>query len=92
MKQTLHDFSFLYNYVPIKCENISAMNVSIILVQHVKAKLIEIKHCFLRDHAQKHDITLGFVSTNYQLVDIFIKTLNKDSFITNKRELDLIKT
>ena len=89
MKQTLHDFSFLYNYVPIKCENISAMNVSL---GHVRTKLIEIKHYFLWDHTQKHDITLGFVSTNYQLVDIFIKTLNKDSFITNKRELDLIKT
>nr|CAN71981.1 hypothetical protein VITISV_006630 [Vitis vinifera] len=40
-------------------------------------KHIEIRHHFLRDHAQKGDITLDFVSTKDQFVDIFTKPLSE---------------
>ena len=63
MKQTLSDFDLSFEHVPINCDNTSAIIISKNLVQHYKTKHIEMKHYFLRDHAQKGDITLEFVST-----------------------------
>ena len=58
MKQTLSDFNFSFEHVPIKCDNTSTINVSKHHVQHSKTKHLEIRHHFLRDYAQKGDITL----------------------------------
>ena len=44
-------------------------------MQHSRTKHIEIRHHFLRDHAQKGDITLEFVSTKDQFTNIFTKPL-----------------
>ncbi|KAL6313883.1 hypothetical protein AAG906_010302 [Vitis piasezkii] len=60
IKQTLSDFNLSFEHVPIKCDNTSAINISKNLVQHFRTKHIEIRHHFLRDHAQKGDITLEF--------------------------------
>ena len=43
-------------------------------MQHSKTKHIDIRHHFLRDHEQKGDITLEFVSTKDQLADNFYIT------------------
>ena len=49
-------------------------------MQHFRTKHIEIRHHFLRDHAQKGDMALEFVSTKYQLADIFTKPLSEEQF------------
>ena len=90
MKQTLSDFDLSFEHVPIKCDNNSAINISKNLVQHSKTKHIEIRDHFLRDHAQKSGITLEFVSTKYQLVDIFTKPLSEEQFIDIRRQLGVI--
>ena len=77
MKQTLSDFDLSFENVPIKCDNTSVISISKNLVQHSRTKHIEIKHHFLRDHAQKSDITLEFVSIKDQLSDIFTKPLSE---------------
>ena len=77
MKQILSDLELSFEHVPIKFDNTSVINISKNLVQHSKTKHIEIKHHFLREHAQKCDITLEFVSTKYQLTDIFTKPLSE---------------
>ena len=46
-------------------------------MQHSRTNHIEIRHHFFRDHAQKGDITLEFVSVKDQLVDIFTKPLSE---------------
>ena len=62
MKQTLSDFDLSFEHVPINCDNTSAINISKNPVQHSRTKHIEIRHHFLKNHAQKGDITLEFVS------------------------------
>ena len=56
-------------------------------MQHSRIKHIEIRHHFLRDHGQKGDITLEFVSTKYQLADIFTKPLSEEQFVDIRRQL-----
>ena len=59
-------------------------------MQHSGTKHIEIRHHFLRDHAQKGDITLEFESTKDQLVDIFTKPLSEEQFVDIRRQLGVI--
>ena len=59
-------------------------------MQHFRTKNIEIRHHFLKDHAQKGDITLEFVSTKYQLVNIFTKLLSEEQFVDIRRQLGMI--
>ena len=77
-------------HVPIKCDHTSVINISKNTVQHSRTKHIEIKHHFLRDHAQKGDITLEFVSTQDQLANIFTKPLSEEQFVDIRRQLGVI--
>ena len=90
MKQTLSDFDLSFEHVPIKCDNTSVISISKNLMQHSRTKHIEIRHHFLRDHAQKGDITLEFVSTKDQLVDIFTKPLSEEKFVDIRRQLGVV--
>ena len=54
--------------------------------QHSKTKHIEIRYHFLRDHFEKGDIDIDYVSTDLQLADIFTKPLDLldfPSFVVN---------
>ena len=59
-------------------------------MQHSRTNHIGIRHHFLIDHAQKGDITLEFVSTKYQLADIFTKHLSEEKFVDIRRQLGVI--
>ena len=54
-------------------------------MQHSRTKSIDIRHHFLRDHTQKDDITLEFVSTKDQLANIFTKPLSEEQFVDIRR-------
>jgi heat shock protein HspQ len=47
------------------------------LVEHSRTKHIHIWYHFLRDHQQKGDIKIAYVSTHNQLADIFTKPLDE---------------
>ena len=59
-------------------------------MQHSRTKHIKIGHHFLKDHAQKGDITLEFISTKDQLADIFTKPLSEEQFVDIRRQLGVI--
>ena len=90
MKQTLSDLDLSFECAPIKCDNTSAISILKNHVQHSRTKHIEIRHHFLRDHAQKGDITLEFVSTKDQLADILTKPLSEEIFFDIRRQLWVI--
>ena len=90
MKQTLSDFDLSFEHVPVKCDNTSAISISKNPMQHSRTKNIDIRHHFLRDHVQKGDITLEFVSTKDQLADIFTKPLSEEQFVDIRRQLGVI--
>ena len=59
---------------------------------HSRTKHIEVRHHFLTDHVQNQEISLEFVPTKLQLVDIFIKPLPQERFDFIQRELGIINT
>ena len=57
---------------------------------HSKIKHIHIHHDFIRDHVQRDDISLKFIQTNLQLINIFTKPLNGKWFIFIRIELGML--
>nr|GEZ54276.1 hypothetical protein [Tanacetum cinerariifolium] len=49
-------------------------------VQHSRSKHIDIRHHFIREQIEKVVVELYFVTTDYQLADIFTKVLPKERF------------
>ena len=90
MKQILKDYGVNLDQIPILCDNTSAINLSKNPIQHLRTKDIEIRHHFLRDHVQKGDVVIKFVSTENQLVNIFTKPLSKEHFIKIRHELGMM--
>jgi hypothetical protein len=77
MRQTLRDFGYNLSKVPLLCDNESAICMADNPVEHSRTKHIDIRHHFLRDHQQKGDIEVFYVSTENQLADIFTKPLDE---------------
>ncbi|GKB89221.1 retrovirus-related pol polyprotein from transposon TNT 1-94 [Tanacetum coccineum] len=75
-------------WMPIFCDNTSAIAISNNPVLHSRTKHIDIRYHFIRDHILKGDIKLHFVPTDLQLVDIFTKPLVEPSFTRLVAELE----
>jgi hypothetical protein len=59
-------------------------------VEHSGTKHIDIWYYFLRDHQQRGDIEIAYVSTHNQLVDIFTKPLDEKTFSKLRNELNVL--
>jgi hypothetical protein len=77
MQQTLKDYGYIINQVPLLCDNESDTKISYNPCEHSRTKHIDTRHHFLRDHAIKGDIVISHVGTNDQLADIFTKSLDE---------------
>ena len=92
MQQTLRDYGVSLSKTPILCDNTSAISLSKNPIQHFRTKYIEIRYHFIRDHVQKGDICLDFVSTENQLADIFTKPLGGERFCKLRGELGIMES
>nr|GEU32618.1 hypothetical protein [Tanacetum cinerariifolium] len=70
MRTQLMDYGFFYDKVPIYCDSKSA-----IAIQHTRTKHIDVRYHFIKDHVEKGTIELYFVGTEFQLADLFTKSL-----------------
>jgi hypothetical protein len=59
-------------------------------VEHSHIKHIDIWYHFLRDHQQRGDIEIDYVSTHNQLADIFTKPLDEKTFSKVRNELNVL--
>nr|GEX60614.1 retrovirus-related Pol polyprotein from transposon TNT 1-94 [Tanacetum cinerariifolium]GEX63333.1 retrovirus-related Pol polyprotein from transposon TNT 1-94 [Tanacetum cinerariifolium] len=76
----LTDYGFFYDKVPIYCNSKSAMAFSCNRTQHSRIKHIDVRCHFIKDHVEKGTIELYFVGTEYQLADLFTKSLPEARF------------
>jgi hypothetical protein len=90
MRQTLRDYGYKLNKVPLLCDNESAIHMADNAVEHNRTKHIGIQYRFLRDHSQRGDIVIDHVSTHKQLVNIFTKPLDEIRFYELRSELNVL--
>ncbi|GJZ51060.1 retrovirus-related pol polyprotein from transposon TNT 1-94 [Tanacetum coccineum] len=80
MRSQLSDYGFAFNKIPLYCDNRSAIALCCNNVQHSRSKHIDIRHHFIREQVEKGVVELYFVTTDYQLADIFTKALPRERF------------
>ncbi|GKE43317.1 retrovirus-related pol polyprotein from transposon TNT 1-94 [Tanacetum coccineum] len=80
MRTQLTDYGFFYDKVPIYCDLKSAIAISCNPVQHTRTKHIDVRYYFIKNHVEKGTIELYFVGTEYQLADLFTKSLPEARF------------
>jgi hypothetical protein len=90
MRQTLRDYGYKLSKVLLLCDNESAIRMADNPVEHSRTKHIDIRYHFLRDHQQKGDIEIAYVSTHNQLPDIFTKHLDEKTFTKLRNELNIL--
>ncbi|GJS48068.1 retrovirus-related pol polyprotein from transposon TNT 1-94 [Tanacetum coccineum] len=80
MRPQLTDYGFAFNNIHLYCDNISAIALCCNNVQHFWSKHIDIHHHFIREQVESGVVELYFVTTEYQLADIFTKALPRERF------------
>ncbi|GJR73254.1 retrovirus-related pol polyprotein from transposon TNT 1-94 [Tanacetum coccineum] len=80
MRSQLTDYGFVFNKIPLYCNNRSVIALCCNNVQHSQSKHIDIRHHFIREQVEKGVVELYFVATDYQLTDIFTKALPRERF------------
>jgi hypothetical protein len=88
MRQTLRNYDYKLRRVPLLCDNESAIRMVDNPVEHSCTKHIDIRYHFLKDHQQRGDIEIAYVSTKEQLVDTFTKPLDEKTFSKLRNELN----
>nr|GEU52786.1 hypothetical protein [Tanacetum cinerariifolium] len=78
MSSQLTDYGFAFNKIPLYCDNRNAIVLCCNNVQHSRSKHIDIRHHFIREQVKNSVVELYFVTTDYQLADIFTKALPRE--------------
>ncbi|GJR81497.1 hypothetical protein Tco_0152282, partial [Tanacetum coccineum] len=80
MRSQLTDYGFKFNKIPLYCDNKSVIALCCNNVQHSRAKHIDIRYHFIKEQVENGIVELYFVRTEYQLADIFTKSLPRGRF------------
>ncbi|GJU83455.1 copia protein [Tanacetum coccineum] len=82
----LTDYGLGFNKISMYCDNKSTIALCCNDVQHSRSKHIDIRFHFIKEHVENGMIELYFVNTEYQLADIFTKSLAREriGFLINK--------
>nr|GEV51655.1 retrovirus-related Pol polyprotein from transposon TNT 1-94 [Tanacetum cinerariifolium] len=76
----LKDYGLNYKKIPLYCDFQSAIVISCNPVQHSRTKYINTRCHFIKEQVENGIIELYFVKTEYQLADMFTKSLLEDRF------------
>jgi hypothetical protein len=86
------DYSYKLSKVPLLCDNESAIRMADNPVEYSRTKHIYIRYHFMRDHQQRGDVEIAYVSTKEQLADIFNKPLDEKTFSKLRNELNILNS
>ncbi|GJT20692.1 retrovirus-related pol polyprotein from transposon TNT 1-94 [Tanacetum coccineum] len=86
MRSQLTDYGLGFNKIPMYYDNKSVIALCCNNVQHSRSKHVDIIFYFINEHVENGAIELYFVNTEYQLADIFTKSLCREriEFLINK--------
>ncbi|GKA89657.1 retrovirus-related pol polyprotein from transposon TNT 1-94 [Tanacetum coccineum] len=86
MRSQITNYGLGFNKIPMYCDNKSAIALCYNNVQHCRSKHIDIRFHFIKEQVENGVVELYFVNTEYQLADIFTKSLGREriEFLINK--------
>nr|GEZ48262.1 hypothetical protein [Tanacetum cinerariifolium] len=74
------DYGFYFDKIPMYYDSKAVIAISCNPVQHSRTKHIDVRYHFIKEKAEKGIVELFFVGTEYQLADLFTKSLSKYRF------------
>lgn len=77
----LLDYDLLYELVSIICDNTSIISIYMYTVHHSKAKHINIKHHFIRDHVENREFVLNLFILKIRLITFLQNLRGKVLFL-----------
>ncbi|GJQ95811.1 hypothetical protein Tco_0006950 [Tanacetum coccineum] len=81
MRSQLTDYGFVFNKIPLYCDNRSAIGgYACNICPALSGPAHFIRTPFIREQVEKGVVELYFVTTDYQLADIFTKALPRERF------------
>ncbi|KAJ9547256.1 hypothetical protein OSB04_019799 [Centaurea solstitialis] len=80
MQTQLRDYGYSIDKIPILRDSKIAIATSTNPVQHSKTKHIDIRYHFLKHHVEEGNVEMFFVTSEYQLVDLFTEALDEKRF------------
>ncbi|XP_073363714.1 uncharacterized protein [Aegilops tauschii subsp. strangulata] len=91
IESLLRELGISQSHPPVLwCDNIGATFLSTNLVFHARTKHIEIDYHFVRERVAQKLLQIKFISSKYQLADIFTKPLPSPMFEVCRRNLNLL--
>ncbi|WVZ22264.1 hypothetical protein V8G54_000808 [Vigna mungo] len=78
------------NFVQVRMDNTSAVNLARNPVSHGRSKHIEVKYHFLRDMVNKGRVELSYCKSEEQWADLFTKSVAGDRFEVLKQEIGVV--
>nr|GFA14542.1 integrase, catalytic region, zinc finger, CCHC-type, peptidase aspartic, catalytic [Tanacetum cinerariifolium] len=87
MRTQLTDYGFHFDKIPMYCDSKAAIAISCNPVQHLRTKHIDVRYHFIKEKVEKVIVELFFVGTEYQLADLFTKSLPAKRFQYLVRQL-----
>nr|GEV49174.1 retrovirus-related Pol polyprotein from transposon TNT 1-94 [Tanacetum cinerariifolium] len=86
MRSQLTDYGLIFNKIPLYYDNKSAIALCCNNVQHSGSKHIDMRYHFIKEQVENEVVELYFVTTDYQLADIFTKALPRErlAFLIDK--------
>nr|GEU83681.1 retrovirus-related Pol polyprotein from transposon TNT 1-94 [Tanacetum cinerariifolium] len=80
MRSQLTEYGFAFNKISLYYDNRNAIALCCNNVQPSLSKHIEIRHHFIQEQVEKGVVELFFMTTDYQLANIFTKALPREQF------------
>nr|GFA35202.1 hypothetical protein [Tanacetum cinerariifolium] len=80
MRTQLTDYGFHFDNIPMCCDSKASIAISCNPVQHSRTKHIDVRYHFIKEKVENGIVELFFVGTEYQLADLFTKSLPEERF------------
>ncbi|GJT80574.1 retrovirus-related pol polyprotein from transposon TNT 1-94 [Tanacetum coccineum] len=80
MRTQLIDYGFHFDKIPMYCDLKAAIAILCNPVQHSRTKHIDFRYHFIKEQVKRGIVELFFVGIEYQLADLFTKSLSQDRF------------